>query len=556
MASDPLSSAVHRPPASPEAGWGRWAWPALVWAAGAAAMGLLDGELDLANLALLLVLTSAVAALWLPGWASAGLAAVAVATFNWAFVPPRRTFAVDLHQHALLLAAMLAVNWIIAALVIRQRRLVDAARRHARREQRLRAWGDTLRDASDPGAHAAALHAALAEAAGVPVVLQVRHRPGAASDDDDLLQVGEADADQQAGLALCEREGRPLGPGRGRYEGQPDVYLPLRGRAATLGAAVLCGLGQAEADPDLRPHLQALCDQFGGVLQRWRIARDEREARAAAEQQGVRNALLAAISHDYRTPLATIMGAASSLREQGDQLDAAQRRRLAGSIVDEAERLARLADNTLQLARLDHPGVRLRCDWESAEEIVGTVLRHARRRPDGDRLRARLEPGLPLLWCDALLVAQLLENLVDNALKYSPPQAPVELLVRQIGGELLLAVRDRGPGIAPAWRERVFEVFHRGTGEAAQAGQADRANSPDSADQADEADRTGRAAAGLADARAEALAERRPGAGVGLAVCRAIAQAHGGEIRLRPRAHGGCAFEFLLPLRAQPEAPP
>jgi two-component system sensor histidine kinase KdpD len=241
----------------------------------------------------------------------------------------------------------------------------------------------------------------------------------------------------------------------------------------------------------------------------------------------VRAALLAAISHDYRTPLATILGAASALQEQGDRLDAAQRQCHLRSIVDEARRLARLTDNTLQLARLDAPGVQLRCDWESPEEIVGVALRHARRRPGGARVRARLEPGLPLLWCDATLIAQLLDNLIDNALKYSPDDAAVELLLRRQGEQLmLLAVRDRGPGIAPAWRERVFEVFHRGAA----------------------------AMAGAAPLRGEDE-QRRAGSGVGLAVCRAIVRAHGGELALRGRSHGGCSFEAALPLREPPPQP-
>jgi two-component system sensor histidine kinase KdpD len=140
-------------------------------------------------------------------------------------------------------------------------------------------------------------------------------------------------------------------------------------------------------------------------------------------------------------------------------------------------------------------------------------------------VRARLEPGLPLLWCDALLLTQLLENLVDNALKYSPPDAPVEILVRALPDHVMLAVRDRGPGIAPDWRECVFQVFHRG---------------------AEPVD----AAVGTAVAPAA-----RAGAGVGLAVCRAIAVAHGGELRLRARGHGGSSFECWLPRRTAPELP-
>ena len=220
------------------------------------------------------------------------------------------------------------------------------------------------------------------------------------------------------------------------------------------------------------------------------------------------------------------MGAASSLDEQADRLSTEQRQRLARSIVEETAQLSRLTDNTLQLARLDAPGVTLRCDWESAEEVVGAALRHARRRDPTRRVRARLEPDLPLLWCDALLISQLLDNLVDNALKYSPQDAPVEIVVRRQEDRVVLAVLDRGPGIAPAWRERIFEVFHRG----AEA-------------------MTGGAPASTAETSA------RPGAGVGLAVCRAIARAHGGELRLRPRGHGGCSFECLLPVRQPPPQP-
>jgi two-component system sensor histidine kinase KdpD len=511
------------PSPSRNSSWPLRAAPAIAaWLVAWVAMLLLDGEVDLASLAMLLVLGSAVASLWLPGWVSAATAAAAVAAFNWTFVPPRHTLAVDLHQHVLLLGAMLLVNWIVSALMIGQRRVAERARGHAEREARLRQWGDTLRDATDPAAHAGALCEALAAASGVPAALIVCTRRGAPADDDTAwLHVGAADGDQRAGLALCVREARPLGPGSGRYEEQPDVYLPMRGRGSALGAAVLKGVGHREPDADLLAHAQALCDQMGMALHRALSDREEQAVRERAQTQAVRNALLAAISHDYRTPLATIMSAASSLDQQADRLGLEQRRRLAQGIVEETERLGRLTDNTLQLARLDAPGVELRCDWESAEEIVGTVLRRVRRRDTGRRVRARLEPGLPLLWCDAMLMSQLLENLVDNALKYSPAEAPVEMLVRRVGEQVLLAVRDRGPGIAPAWRERVFDVFQRG---------ATAPHDP-------------------------ALESGRAGAGVGLAVCRAIARAHGGELRLRARGHGGCAFECWLPVREPPQPP-
>lgn len=501
--------------------------PLLLWPAAFAAMVLLDGRLDLSNLAMLLVLASALASLWWPPWASLAGSALAVLAFNWMFVPPRGTLHVELGQHALLLAAMLLVNWIVGALMLRLRAQADEARRHLRDAGQLQHLGEALRDAADPVAHAGELHAALAERVAQPVALLVlRHDLPDENAPQAVLCLGEADADALAGLWHCLRQGRPMGPGTGRHEALDAWYLPLRGRQASFGAAVLRLPQAGRDDPAVRAHAQALCDQMGQALQRRQAAEAERQAREQAQLQAVRNAMLAAISHDYRTPLATILGAASSLHDQADRLTEAQRRKLAATIVDETRQLARLTDNTLQLARLDAPGVALSTDWESAEEIVGTVLRRTRRRlaasssateaPDPThRLRARLEPELPLLNCDALLLTQMLDNLVDNALKYSPADAPVEILVRREREQLLLAVRDRGPGVPPAWRERVFEVFQRGAGQPADPHQ-------------------------------------RAGAGVGLAVCRAIARAHGGELRLRARAHGGCAFECRLPVTDPP----
>jgi two-component system, OmpR family, sensor histidine kinase KdpD len=168
--------------------------------------------------------------------------------------------------------------------------------------------------------------------------------------------------------------------------------------------------------------------------------------------------------------------------------------------------------------RLDAPGVQLHLDWESPDELAGVAIDRARKHHDPERrIKVWAEPGLPLVRCDAVLFSQMLENLIDNALKYSDPPAPVELTVRRHGQHIVFAVRDSGPGIEPQWREKIFDVFQRGDW---------RSGSSNSA------------------------AQR--GAGVGLAVCRSIALAHGGDLKLRPRSHGGSSFEFWLP---EAEAP-
>ena len=487
-------------------------------------MWMLDGRIDLANLGMILILACALAALWLPLAASMLSCAAAVLVFNFAFVPPRGAFAVDLRQHALLLLTMLAVSWIVSLLMARQRQLIASERRSALRTEQLHTLCETLREAEDPRQGGVHLRSALSQLTGTPATLLIRVETPLASDDGStVIEIGDATPDERAGLWLSLRLARPMGPGTGRHEEQPAWYLPLRGLRASLGAAMVpVPLTQLEARTALLSHAQALCDQMGLALERNAATQAAAAARDEAHAQQLNNTLLAAISHDYRTPLATILGAASSLLDQADRLSAGQQRRLAAVIVDEAGQLARLTDNTLQLARLGAPGMALHLEWESAEEIVGTVLRRARQRDNSSRVKARVEPGLPLLRCDAVLLVQLLDNLVDNALKYGGDAAAVEIVARCIDDRVVLAVRDRGPGVSAAWRERIFTVFQRGE----------------------------------SAARPEAAGEApRRGAGVGLAVCRAIARANGGELTLRSRSHGGSSFECALPVADAPAEP-
>ncbi len=476
-------------------------WPgALVWALAWLVMLALHRTLDLANLAMLLVLASALAALWLPPVLSMLVCAVAVLGFNYVFVPPLGTFTVDLHQHALLLITMLSVSWMVALLMARQRRLAEAERLLAKRARQLQAFGDLLRDADDPRDRLPQLQAALAALVHRPTALLLQGG--------DPTRIGDASSDAWEGLWTSLRQGQAMGPGTGRHEEQAAWYLPLRGRRTGLGAALLPLDALPQADAALRVHAQALCDQMGLALERAATTQAAHAAREEAGTQRLRNTLLAAISHDYRTPLATILGAASSLHDQADRLSPEQRQRLAATIIDEAGQLGRITDNTLQLARLDQPGLTMHLDWESAEEIVGTVLRRTRQRHPSRKVLARVQPELPLLRCDAVLLVQLLDNLVDNALKHGGDATSVEIEVTREADQVRMAVRDRGPGIAPAWQERVFDAFQRGAADA----------SP------------------------------RRGAGVGLALCRIIARAHGGDLMLRDRDGGGCSFECTLPV--------
>lgn len=479
----------------------RYATGLAIWALGWCVLLLLDNHFDLANLSLVLVLTSAIAALWLPVSITLLTSVIALMAFNWAFVPPRGTFAIDLHQHAFLLVAMLVVNVIVAGLMVSLREQTRRAHAHAEAADALRSWGDKLRDTKEPAELLGELQQQLAQLSGFPVHIL----------SDSLSDIAPLNAEQRDALGYCRDNNQALGPGTGRYQELANLYLPLRGKGQAGGAVMLAAA--LVEQPEQLAQAQALCDQMGWALERQQILRREQSARDQAQSQNLRNTFLAAISHDYRTPLATIMGAASSLLEQDDRLAQPQRQQLAQTIVDEADRLRRQTSNMLQLARLDGlkaVGASIQADWESAEEIVGSVLR---RIPHEQQVRVQtsIQPGLPLIRGDSLLLAQLLENLIENAFKYGPAQAMVKVSACRDQQQLVLAVEDQGSGIAAQDYEQMFAVFQRGD-------------------------------------------YRQSGAGVGLALCRAIARAHGGELEHRTSAQGS-RFECRLPVQAQPDRP-
>ncbi len=519
--------------------WRPWiqnlSWALLSWAGSWALMLGLHGRLALANLTLLPVLATALASLWLPLSGAMVCSLLAVLAFNWHFVPPQGSLAVSGHEHLLLLLSMLSLCWITNFLIARLRWAAERAERHAQRAEQLRRFGEALRDSASALDLAPELAQALRSLMASEPLLAVLHSDTlpARNEASAMRWLGPAPtADQESGLWLCMRSSQAMGPGCGRHEELAAWYLPLRGRRASFGAAYLpLPSAQQPLDADLRAHVQTLCDQLGLALERQATEQSAAKALHEASQQATRNALLAAISHDYRTPLACIMGAASALQEQADKLSEAQRRRLLSTILDETQSLKRMTDNSLQLARLDGPDLQLKLDWESAEDMVGAALRRVRQRePEASkRVKARLEPGLPLLRCDALLMHQLIDNLIDNALRYGQTpgkteSGPIELLLRSMDDEqgrrfVVLAVRDRGPGVPPAWRDKIFEVYQRGPVSSATHHAHPR------------------------------------GAGIGLAACRAIARAHGGQMRLRARSHGGASFECWLPLHEAPTVP-
>jgi K+-sensing histidine kinase KdpD len=229
-----------------------------------------------------------------------------------------------------------------------------------------------------------------------------------------------------------------------------------------------------------------------------------------------RSSLLSALSHDLRTPLAAITGAATTLRDESAAIDGGQRRELLDTICEEADRLERLVRNLLDMTRLESGALAVKRQWMPLEEIVGSALTRLESQLDGRPVRTDLPADLPLVSADAVLLEQVFINLLENAAKYTPPGSPVEIVARAQAdaGAITIEVADRGPGIAPGSENRLFDKFYRGP----QAGSA--------------------------------------GAGLGLAICRGVITAHGGTIAATNRAGGGAIFRMTLPIVGSPPPGP
>jgi two-component system sensor histidine kinase KdpD len=237
-----------------------------------------------------------------------------------------------------------------------------------------------------------------------------------------------------------------------------------------------------------------------------RLAEVAAESRAAVERAALRNTLLASISHDLRAPLTAIAGAGCLVAQDSILLDSAKRKTLGQLIEVKARDMAELLGNLLELIRLEAATALPRADWQSLEELIGAAVRQSIHRFDHRRVLCELPEDLPMLLVDGQLIRQLLSNLLENAVKYTPPGTTI--LIRAVAASdlVMLTIEDDGPGFGCVVPERLFEKFERGQKEGSVSG-----------------------------------------AGLGLAICRAIARLHGGSIHATGREGGGARFEILLP---------
>ncbi len=483
----PTEPIAALPPAR-RAGWRAYAGAAAAVGVVAAASAPLLGHLDLANIAMLFPPAVLFAAIRL-GRGPAVLAAfLSVAVFDFFFVAPHFTLAVSDLQYVLTFVVLLAVALVTAELATGLRTQRDAAEDRERRAQALYRMAGEL--------SASLTVEQIAEIAA----RYIREECGG-----------------RATLQLPDGEGPAAPPDRDHGAPPPTgklIYLPLQAPMRNRGTiAVALDAGALTPSPEQHRLLETFATLTAIALERVHYIAVAQQAEVDMASERLRNSLLAALSHDLRTPLTALVGLADALALTGPRL-APEQAELAQAIREEALRTSALVHNLLDMARLQSGRVVLRREWQPLEEVVGTALRALARPLAAHRVRVALPAELPLVHIDAVMMERAFCNLLENAAKYTPHGSLIEISARERDAVIEIVVADDGPGLPPGRERELFEKFSRG-----------RSESP------------------------------IPGVGLGLAIVQAVVTAHGGRVRAGTREGGGAAFTLELP-RGEPPALP
>jgi two-component system sensor histidine kinase KdpD len=488
----------------------------------------LFAHIDLTNLVMLYLLGVIFTAVRLGRGPGVVQSFVSVAAFDYFFVPPRMSFSVSDTQYLLPFFSMLLTSLVISHLTSSLRREASVARRREQRTGAMYAMARELAAALTMEQIVAMGSRHVSEVFGARVAIllpdsadQVKQK----IEDPDAAVTLEGEAlDIDVGQWVYDQQ-KPAGHGTDTLPAAAALYLPLKAPMRTRGVLAVVMRDKRELDvPEQQRMLDAFAAQIALALERVHYVDIARDALVNMESERLRNSLLSAISHDLRTPLTTIVGFSSMLaqtregqavKQPGDDLVEA--------IHEEALRMTGIVTNLLDMARLQAGGLRLNRQWSLLEETVGAALRACRRVLARHPVQVKLQPDLPLLQLDAVLMERLFSNLFENAAKYTSADTPLTIGADVIEEDskpfVRVTVDDTGPGLPVGMEARVFEKFTRGEKESA-----------------------------------------KPGIGLGLAICRAIVEAHGGTIgalnRVARDGHiEGARFWFNLPVETPPPAP-
>ncbi len=470
------------------------------------------GRDDTTNVVILHLFAIALVSVYF-GYRAAILAALTGALcFDYYFLTPYHSFAIASGRELINFGGMFGTAIFIGTLNERLRKQARAARQSERRAEHHYALVKALAEADSMEAlcTSAAQQIELTSGAVVCILLRGREagfarafRAGGVS----AIETEDLDA---AGWAATHLEAAGLGT---RHAPNASaIYLPLLGARGCVGVLAL----RPRGDGPVRASslTVSMARQVAMAIERALLTDEKRVAQLDAETERIRSAVLSAVSHDLRAPLAVVASAASTLIEHGDRLPGRGRAEMARIIHEEARRLNELLKSLLDVTRLQSGSLRVNRDWESLEEVVGSVLHRLDDRAGAHRVLTHVPSDLPLLQIDAILIEQVLLNLVDNAFKHSASEQPIEIEVGLQGTEsALVSVIDHGSGIDDSELTRIFDKFYRTDGSLG------------------------------------------GGLGLGLTIARGIVEAHGGRIWASQTAGGGLTVQFTLPLSASAPGP-
>lgn len=498
--------------AAPRSGY---AW-ALCYCAAATGLSMLAFPVLHQTNIVMLFLLAVVAVALRHGRGPAALASVvSVALFDFFFVQPLASFAVSDVQYLLTFAVLLAVGLLIGQLTAGLRLQAQVSVKREADARSLYEFARELSSALLPEQIVALAGAFVHATFGSRCALYILGL------DDRLKLASPAAADMPAlESALAQwvyDHGQPAGAGTATLSNSELLYLPLKAPMRTRGVLALAAPRRSLfTHPDARRQIEAYATLIAIALERLHYVEVAQQALVSMESERLRNSLLAAVSHDLRTPLTSLVGMTDTLtRRPGTLPDDVQD--TIRAMRDQAQRMHALVVNLLDMARLQSHDTPLRLEWQSIEELVGASLAAMREPLAAHRVTVARLSDLPLVECDGVLIERVLCNLLENAAKYTPPGSSVHIHAAVHDGTLRVAVCDNGSGVAPGAERRIFEKFTRGDRESA-----------------------------------------TPGVGLGLAVCEAIILAHHGRIWVEhtPGQAHGAQFVFSLPLGTPPDVQP
>ena len=439
-------------------------------------------------------------------WPAALASLLSVGAFDFFFIPPYYNFSVNNPMHIVTFAVMLAVSFVIANLAGRSRTQAESARINERETHLHYVFARRLAEASDVDSLARVVIELFEEDFKCKAEMFLDDPSGFWL----VFPKRNPENEEERNIAKWVKENSlPAGKGTQTFMSERALYLPITTGNRAIGVLAMVFNDEIPSpyiDPKQRRRLETLTRQVGLTLERMLLEQEARENRLRADAERLRNALLSSLSHDLRTPLASIIGAATTQLTVGDSLPREAYQELNQAILDEAERMNRLVNNLLDMTRLASGSLTPKCEWLALEDIIGSALRRMEKQLKEHIVKVNLGDLPPFLWADSLLIEQVLVNLLDNAAKYTPPGTVVEIHSAMEPHIARIIVEDSGPGFSAEEAERLFDKFYRGV-----------------------------------------AAKGKSGSGLGLGICRGIVETHGGRIWAEPRKSGGARFVMELP---------